>query len=95
MSSIEPISPEEVVGVKLTTIPDKVMKAFNDLIGEKWDGSRSRILMKEVRTRIGGTIKKEWLDIEPIFRDKGWDVKYDSPVYDENFDAYYEFKKKK
>lgn len=51
--------------------------------------------MKEVRTRIGGTIKKEWLDIEPIFRDKGWDVKYDSPVYDENFDSRYEFKKKK
>lgn len=28
MSSIEPISPDEVVGVKLTTIPDKVIKAL-------------------------------------------------------------------
>ena len=35
-----------------------------------------------------------WLDVEDIYRKQGWKVVYDSPGYDESYDAYYEFRKK-
>ena len=36
-----------------------------------------------------------WLDIEDLYRAKGWDVKYDQPAYYETYDAYFVFKPKK
>ena len=37
---------------------------------------------------------KKWLDVEPIFEKAGWEVSYDSPVYCENYRAYFIFKQK-
>ena len=35
-----------------------------------------------------------WLDIEDIYRKEGWKVVYDSPGYNETYDATYTFSKK-
>lgn len=37
-----------------------------------------------------------WLDIEDIYREQGWKVKYDKPGYnEESFKPYFEFSVKK
>lgn len=35
-----------------------------------------------------------WLDIEESYREKGWDVKYDKPGYNEDYAPFFTFKKK-
>lgn len=35
-----------------------------------------------------------YLDVEPIFREAGWDVEYDKPGYNESYGAYFIFTKK-
>lgn len=37
-------------------------------------------------------INTAWLDFEDSFRAQGWIVKFDKPEYNENYDAYFEFK---
>ena len=38
---MEPLKPEDVVDAKKDSLPDEVMKAFNELIAEHWDGVSS------------------------------------------------------
>jgi len=55
------------------------------------------------KTVVSGTINasskraelssKNAFDIEPMFRQQGWKVKYDSPDYTESWPAYYTFTK--
>lgn len=33
-------------------------------------------------------------DFEPVYRQHGWKVSYDSPAYNESYDGYYIFEKK-
>jgi len=102
----KPITPEEIVEVKKTTIPDSIIEAANQLIIDHWDGSSSTFKLKELiikYRKIAGSgavserklIDYNWLNIEPTFEDVGWKVKYDSPSRDEDFDAYFDFRKKK
>ena len=35
------------------------------------------------------------MDFEALYRESGWKVSYDSPAYDENYDAYFTFEPKK
>ena len=37
-------------------------------------------------------IDPKWLDFEPLFRQAGWNVKYDKPGYNETYEAFFEFK---
>lgn len=43
------------------------------------------------RARI---FNEHWLDIEPLYEEAGWDVKYDSPGYNESYSATFTFKKR-
>lgn len=38
---------------------------------------------------------ENWLDIELIYEQFGWKVKYDKPGWDEDYDPFFEFSKKK
>jgi len=102
---IKPITPEEIVEVKMTTIPDAIIEAANQLIVKYWNGYSSTFKLKELileYKRIAGgdaatertLIDNNWLDIEPTFRKVGWKVKYKSPDRDESFEPYFELKKK-
>ena len=98
--SILPITPEEVIERKQKEIPDDVFEVFNALIAKKFDGNSSHIKQKHVvemlvdRGYKSTTIFDEhWLDVEDIYRKAGWEVKYDKPAYNENYDAYFVFSK--
>ena len=101
---IKPISPNEVDSKRI--IPDEVIQVFNDLIVEKWDGDSAVIKQDEAIERIESStavsshplmrkelFQKRYLDIETLFIQAGWKIKYDKPAYNESFDAYWVFKK--
>jgi hypothetical protein len=100
--TMKPISPSEAREKKVTTFPDGVIEAFNEAILEAFDGKRATVLQKDVLARIcskldvesGYVYARKWLDVEQVFEDAGWSVKYDKPSYgDSNFDAYFVFEK--
>ncbi len=99
---IEPISPSDVKKF----IPDFIIETVNKLIVEKWDGDKAIILQDDIMDIVSSddpdidkpsrveVFAKGWLDFEPIYREKGWDVEYDKPGYNEFYKAYFIFKKK-
>ena len=99
--SVEPIKPSEIA----KSVPDFVLKAFNVLIAEQWDGDSSVVHQKAVVAKIieesGGEttatqiFEKKWLDVEDVYRKKGWFVVYDKPGWDESYEAFFRFTKKK
>lgn len=100
----KPITPDEVLSKKKVIIPPEVFDAFNELIAENWDGIDATVLLKEVSDLIVSKLKltddtiiykKKYLDIEELYREAGWDVKYDQPAYNETFKATFIFSKKK
>lgn len=101
-TTVKPLTPEEVVNAKFKTIPNEVMESFNFLIAKHWTGHRSQITKKEVvneiKSRMPGfsdlmILENGWLDIEDIYRKVGWKVRYDSPAYDEDYEAFFLFTK--
>lgn len=102
---IKPITPEEVKKKKVE-IPDYIIKAFNELIQDKWDGSTAKIEQDEAMKKILGDkfndslerriiYDNHWLDVEDTYRECGWDVKfYKQPYYETKLDNYFIFSKK-
>jgi hypothetical protein len=100
--STKPLSPTEVAAHRKILAPDFVIQAWNDCIAEKWDGRQSKVLQEDlVQTvlKYATTLlerevafEKGYLDLEPVFRDEGWDVEYRRPAYCESFPAYFLFK---
>jgi hypothetical protein len=97
---MKPISPDEVKKI----VPDFVIEAANLLIQKNWTGSTSTFTKKDLIVEIqrlapdlseAEIYKQLMLDIEPIYRDIGWEVTYDSPGYQQSYDAFFRFKKKK
>ena len=104
---IKPIKPSEVV--KKNTIPDQMIMVVNNLIIEKWDGRSAIVKQTDIISRFLKSTPtdpklqkqiydKGWLNFEPIFRDSGWKVTYESPDRDEMegylwADAYFKFEK--
>lgn len=97
----KPITPKEVVSLKKTLIPDAVIESFNELIAENFSNGSSGFLTKKVVARMvsKGLKEKEiydngWLDVEDLYRKAGWEVSYDNPAYNEDYDASFSFSKK-
>ncbi len=96
-----PINPIEAAELKTTEIiPEEVFGAFNELIAQNLQGKSSRVLQKEIVKRLkddgmkeSEIFEKHWLDVEGSYREVGWEVKYDKPVYyaGENFEPYFLF----
>ena len=103
-NQVRPISPEEALQERLRRIPDSVLSTFNELIMKNATiGGRSALIrQKEVMERLValGMDRREiyanhWLDVEPLYEEVGWKVKYDSPSYgDDDFEPYFQFTKK-
>lgn len=77
--------------------PDAVIQAFNELIVLR----AGYVTKNEVIERITSIdpqltssilLKDHFLDIEKFYENAGWKVKYESPSYDERFEAYWTFK---
>ena len=104
MATVQPIAPQDVVDKKLENIPNAVIESFNELIAKKFNGSQSTIKQDEIVKHIlskDGSINRQdifdnhWLDVEEMYRKIGWDVEFDKPGYNESYEAFFVFKKKK
>ena len=100
---VKPIAPSDVVSAQVELFPDFVIETWNAAIAKNWDGTRSRILQKDIVYELialsptlinsADVFSKHWLDIEALYRAEGWSVVYDKPAYNESYDAYFVFKK--
>lgn len=97
---MKPIRPEEVLERQGEQIPPEVIKAFNDLIIQKFIEGKAIISQKEVLDLlqfrgfdIGDIFTKRFLHVEQIFRKAGWKVEYDKPGYNESYEASFTFTK--
>jgi hypothetical protein len=100
---MKPITPEEAVKRHEDSVPDFVIGIVNDLIVERMGMSRSFVIhQKDIVNAIRNSpeykqygspdmFKAHWMDFEPKFRAVGWKVDYDSPAYNENYEAFYRF----
>jgi hypothetical protein len=105
---MKPISPEKVQEIRINEMPEAIIQAVNELIVRKWNGHSATIKVKEIVEqyfRVSGEeqtpkarnelFENHHLDIEPAYRNAGWKVEFDNPAYNEDYDAYFVFTKKK
>jgi hypothetical protein len=95
-----PIAPQEIQALKTEQIPDEVFAVFNELIAENLHNRSATVLQKDVVAKLEARgltrdeiYKRRWLDVEESYREVGWKVAYDKPVYwgGENFEPYFKF----
>ena len=97
-----PISPDDIIESEVARIPGFVFDAFNELISKDYNFKykTATVLQKDVVRIIkrlnNGNCDSKWLDIEKIYGEKGWHVKYDNPGYCDNnsYEPYFLFTKK-
>lgn len=96
----KPITPRQALKTAESAIPDLVFQVFNRLISDKAGASTTGIVLKQVDVvaalELEGLTRaelyaKHWLDVEPHYRKAGWDVLYDKPGYNEDYDAFWRF----
>ncbi len=99
---IGPISPKEVADAKLQSFPNEVFEAFNQVIVENAGVGEIMVRQKDVVELMvkKGLDRNEiynrgWLDVEDVYRKAGWVVEYDKPAYNEDYEPYFVFKRKK
>ena len=99
---IQPIKPTEVTEKRKEQIPYEVIEAWNGIIAKNYHDKKSVLTQMEIISLICHSMncerdkifKENWLDIEDIYRESGWDVFYDKPAYCENYEASFTFKSK-
>lgn len=78
---VVPLRPNEILEAKKEYIPGEVIRAFNDLIVEKYRNGIALIDQKDIIDQLltnGYTAKmifeRHLLDIEEIYQEAGWEV---------------------
>lgn len=100
---MKPISPNQVVELKRTNMPDSVIEIFNDEIARTWNGRYAQIkqdglvarIMEKLEITRSAVFDNHLLDVEDIYRKEGWTVEYDKPGYNETYEATFKFSKSK
>lgn len=105
-NQVRPITPDEVVPQKKSSLPSFVIQAFNNLIAKFFSGGRAEfeqnLVIEEIQKLAkekGVKLKREdifdlhYLDVEEIFEEAGWRVEYDKPGYNETYAATFTFRK--
>jgi hypothetical protein len=105
MSEIKPISPDEIIQNLDKIIPAAIIQAVNQLLMEKYRGTGEVTIKQKdiveravsIDERLTSSIifEKKYMDFEDLYRKSGWSVSYDKPGYNENYDAFFIFNKKK
>lgn len=101
---VKPITPDEVITLKRKLMPNYVILGFNSLIAKNWDGKKSSFNQKAVIDEISEfytvmndnkklNIADIYLDVEDIYREIGWIVRYDKPDRGDTYDAFFVFEK--
>jgi hypothetical protein len=97
---VAPITPQEIENSRLAEIPDAVIECFNAEIARNFFSNVSIVLRNEIKALIKDKIRDrpfqaEWLDIEPIYEQAGWSVRYERDMYGlDNFQARFRFTRK-
>ena len=100
-----PITPEELEQ-EIKFIPEFVYEAVNNLLIKEFRKTSicaiiyqsdiideiKRIQPETTRNEI---FEKGWLNFEQHYRNAGWEVKYDKPGYNEDYDAKFTFQKER
>lgn len=106
---MKPFTPDEALGAKADVIPTFVIEAVNLLLAKKFNGGQCTIKQNEIievsierwmlRNEPPANLTREmffanhWLNIEGLYRQHGWKVKYDKPAYNETYDAFFVFER--
>ncbi|MES3004588.1 MAG: hypothetical protein V4690_00575 [Patescibacteria group bacterium] len=92
-----PMKPSEVGARQRESFPPEVFEAFDELIAQNFADGRAKIETPEVSkliiAKLNGSrrFSSKWLNVEEAYRAAGWKVKYDSPGYNENYEAHFIF----
>lgn len=94
-----PVRPDEIAEAKVGHIPAAVIEAFNKLIALNFSGGSANVQQDDVIAEIMRAtdltrheiFDKGYLNVEDIFRNAGWKVRYDKSDYTESFPTYFEF----
>ncbi len=99
---IGPIKPQEVLQKKLENFPSAVFESFNELIAKGFNGNQATVyqetvvdLMIEKGLNKSAIYENHWLDVEDLYKKKGWKVDYDKPGYNESYAPYFVFRYKR
>ena len=96
----KPITPREAVPESLENFPDAVIESFNDLIKQNLRNGQAVIMQRDVADMIASRLmisrnevyNRNYLDVEPFYRQAGWIVIYDKPAYNESYEAHFTFR---
>jgi hypothetical protein len=101
---LKPIRPDNLVKLIEDRMPDEVIQAFNTLIAKEWDGTDAEMTQNEVVREILSNFRRSdkpmsiemifdlgYLNIEDLYRNAGWKVKYDKPGFNEDYKATFTF----
>lgn len=106
--TVKPIKPEDVGTEKLNAIPPEVFEVFNEIIVKNFYNGESTVTQHIAVQKIVELYNERnpyntidsvhihengWLNIEEAYIAQGWKVHYDKPGYNENYPAYFEFRK--
>lgn len=94
-----PITPNEARQLKKSSIPPEVIKIWNTLIVENLRGKTSKFSLKTLTSSLCSGLDKTLVeiktsgyeDLEYLYEQAGWKVKYDQPSYDERYEAHFTF----
>lgn len=101
MATVLPIRPNAIPAARTAGIPDVVFEVFNQQIVDNFTGSRATVYQGTIVKALvekgldrSEIYRRHWLDVEDFYRKAGWIVTYDKPGYNEDYEAYFIFKKK-
>lgn len=85
----QPFTPRKAREAKLGLFPNFVIESFNEIIARKLWANKVSFSEEEILNLISSKsgcshaeIKKNgWLNVEPIFRRKGWNIIFDISGY--------------
>lgn len=103
--SVQPITPQEALDLKITTIPDEIIETVNRMLAERMTKNGSVTLMQDDICKQSIALFAErgcgvtnhdiyaghWLDFEPFYEKAGWKVVYDKPAYCESYEPNFTF----
>jgi hypothetical protein len=106
--AVQPISPQEALDLKITTIPDWMIETVNEMLTSKMTKRPHIVLLQKdicsaaikkaaeagVKTSNQEIYAQHWMDFEPFYEKAGWNVAYDKPAYCESYEANFTFSKK-
>ena len=100
---VTPLTPQEAVEQKLSDVPTKVLQCWNKIIKANLNKTSSSVTSRFTLDELAKMISSEmvcsydtaksngWFDLEPLFIQSGWKVKFHKASYADDFDSYFYF----